>query len=81
MSRLSIEVSPNQHKQIKAMAALEGKSIKDFIIEKVLPSDEENQAMNELKRFLKKRMDLADKEPGSDKSIFDLTNDFLKSRS
>lgn len=31
MSRLSIELTPEQHKAIKAMALLEGESIKDWL--------------------------------------------------
>ena len=34
MSRLSIEVTPEQHNAIKAMALLEGKTIKDLILKK-----------------------------------------------
>ena len=44
MSRLSIEVTPEQHQLLKAMAALQGKSIKDFILDKILPQEEAEQA-------------------------------------
>lgn len=36
MSRLSIEISERQHQKIKALAALSGKSIKEYILEKTL---------------------------------------------
>lgn len=35
MSRISIEVSDEQHTQIKVMASLRKKTIKDFIIENI----------------------------------------------
>jgi hypothetical protein len=37
MSRLSIELTPEQHNAIKAMALLEGESIKDFVWKLVEP--------------------------------------------
>ena len=38
MSRLSIEIDPDQHRQIKTLATFAGLSIKDYIIQKTLPS-------------------------------------------
>ena len=37
MSRLSIEVTPEQHQRLKAMAALAGQTIKEYILERALP--------------------------------------------
>ena len=37
MSRLSIEIEPEQHRQIKTLATFEGLSIKEFILRKALP--------------------------------------------
>ena len=36
MSRISIDVTPGEHQKLKAMAALQGKSIKDYVIERTL---------------------------------------------
>lgn len=36
MSRLTIEIDPEQHRMIKALATISGLSIKDFILEKTL---------------------------------------------
>lgn len=36
MSRISIEVTDDQHQKLKALAALKGKSIKDFVLERTL---------------------------------------------
>ena len=35
MSRLSIELTPEQHNAIKAMALLEGVNIKEFVVKRV----------------------------------------------
>lgn len=37
MSRLTIDISPEQHKSLKAMAALEGKTIRQYAIERLFP--------------------------------------------
>jgi hypothetical protein len=56
MSRLSIEITEQQHQQIKAMAAISGLSIKDYIIEKTLHeesySKEELAALEQLKEAI-----------------------------
>ena len=36
MSRISIDVTDDEHKRLKAMAALRGKSIKDYVLERTL---------------------------------------------
>lgn len=38
MSRLSIEIQPEQHRQIKTLATFSGMSIKEYILSKTLPS-------------------------------------------
>ena len=37
MRRLSIEIEPEQHRQIKTLATFAGLSIKEFILSKTLP--------------------------------------------
>lgn len=36
MGRISIDVTDDEHKKLKAMAALRGKSIKDYVLERTL---------------------------------------------
>jgi uncharacterized protein (DUF1778 family) len=38
MRRLSIEIDQEQHRQIKTLATFAGLSIKDYILQKTLPS-------------------------------------------
>ena len=40
MSRLSIEIEPEQHRQIKTLATFDGLSIKEYILRKTLYSDD-----------------------------------------
>lgn len=39
MSRLTIEIEPEQHRQIKTMATFAGMTIKDFILARTLGDD------------------------------------------
>lgn len=72
MSRLSIEITGQQHQQIKALAALKGVSIKDYILQASLPPtkreslleeeleiDNEEAALAELMEILKPRIKAA----------------------
>jgi uncharacterized protein (DUF1778 family) len=59
MSRISIDVSSEQHQKLKAIAALKGMSIKDFVIESTLGASEgnpEREALADLERMLDERM-------------------------
>lgn len=62
MARLTIEISEQQHQSIKALAALQGKSIKEYAIQRLLPlADDEERAMKELEAFLKPRIEAAER--------------------
>ncbi|MBI1194841.1 MAG: DUF1778 domain-containing protein [Gammaproteobacteria bacterium] len=67
--RLSIEITPEQHQRLKAAAALQGKSIKDYVLERTLPDLERHGALRELETFLKPRLEEAKKGSYSSKSI------------
>ena len=67
--RLSIEVTQEQHKRLKAAAALQGKSIKDYVLERTLPDLEEQTALQELEAFLKPRIEAAKRGQFSTESV------------
>lgn len=67
--RLSIEVTQEQHQRLKAAAALQGKSIKEYVLERTLPDLEERIALQELEIFLKPRVESAKKGKFSAKSV------------
>jgi hypothetical protein len=58
MSRLTIDMTDQQHQSLKALAALQGKTIKQYALERLLPtSGGGEQAWSELKDFLNKRIE------------------------
>lgn len=48
MTRLTIDVSGEEKQQIKALAALQGKTLKDYVLERVLPNTNETKEINAL---------------------------------
>lgn len=80
MSRLSIEVSADQHQKIKALAALQGKSIKDYILSKLFSSSNEDEqaALKELEDVLSSRIQQAKESPVSQYSIQQITDRVLE---
>ena len=62
MRRLSIDVTPEQHQRLKAIAALSGMTIKEYVLERVLPPvpelDDlsEEDALRQLEAVLKPRL-------------------------
>jgi K+/H+ antiporter YhaU regulatory subunit KhtT len=75
MSRLSIEITPEQHQRLKAVAALQGKTIKEYILERALPLPSErsvssqDEALRQLEVFLKPRIEAAERGEFSSKSV------------
>ncbi|HKT16374.1 MAG TPA: antitoxin [Allosphingosinicella sp.] len=57
MSRLTIDITDKQHQSLKALAALQGKTIREYAIERLFPVDlKEDQAWEELKTLLSQRI-------------------------
>ena len=81
MSRIIVDVSGEQHQVIKALAATEGKSIKEYVLERILPPTEggdEQAAWDELKSLLESRIESAKKHGASTASIADITEQKLR---
>lgn len=64
--RLSIDVTAEQHQKIKAVSALSGQSIKEYVLERVLPSDKSMQALDD---FLEPRIIAAERGMVVEKSV------------
>ncbi len=83
MRRLSIEITPEQHHRLKAVAALRGKSIKDYVLERVLPSASEatitsdEEALRQLEAFLIPRIEAAERSEISSKSVEQIFNEVI----
>ena len=57
MSRLTIDVTDQQHQALKAMAALAGKSIKQYTLERLFPpATPKDGALEELKLLIAERV-------------------------
>jgi hypothetical protein len=61
MSRLTIDVTEQQHQALKALSALEGKSIRQYALERLLPAADasEEAALRALKNLLAGRVEEA----------------------
>ena len=55
MSRLTIDITDQQHKSLKALAALQGKTIKQYALERLFPADGD-QAWQELRSLIGTRI-------------------------
>ncbi len=76
--RLSIEITADQHQRLKASAALQGKSIKDYVLDRTLPDRNEEAALKELEAFLKPRLDAAKRGEWSDQSVDEIVGEVLR---
>lgn len=57
MSRLTIDITDQQHQSLKALAALQGKTIKQYALERLFHGDADaDQAWQELKKLLGNRI-------------------------
>ena len=84
MRRLSIDVTPEQHQRLKAIAALRGQTIKEYVLERVFPDipdmDDmsEEEALQALEDFLKPRIEAAERGEISSRSINDILEETLR---
>lgn len=80
MSRLTIEVTEQQHQSIKAMAALQGKSIKEYAIQRLFTfTPDEERAMQELKALFDQRIAEALRGEVSEQSISEIAKEVIHS--
>lgn len=57
MSRLTIDMTDQQHQSLKALAALQGKTIKQYALERLLPDNlDTDLAWQELNNLLRARI-------------------------
>ena len=75
--RLSIEITPEQHQCLKASAALAGKTIKAYVLERVM-ADIAEGGTSELQALLKRRVAQAKQGSLSSKSVDQIVDDVLR---
>lgn len=54
VSRLTVDMTNEQHRRLKALAALEGKTIREYTLERLFPSEE--QSWRDLQALLRDRI-------------------------
>ena len=72
MSRISIEIPPEQHKRLEALAALEGRSIEDYVLKRTLAAargSDEEQGVLALEAILNERIRRAEAGEVSDQTV------------
>ena len=78
MSRLTIDITSQQHQSLKALAALQGKTIKQYTLERLFPVDDgDDQAWQELETLLRTRIDAGLAGKVSAKSVHEILDEEL----
>jgi len=78
MSRLTIDLSDQQHQSLKALAALQGKTIKQYALERLFPGGvDADRTWQELKAVLGARIDEGLAGKVSAKSVGDILDEEL----
>jgi hypothetical protein len=78
MSRLTIDLTAPQHQSLKAMAVLEGKTIKQYAIERLFPDQSDSdEAWEELKALLRSRVEEGLAGKISSKSVDEILEEAL----
>ena len=84
MPRLSIDITSEEHQKLKAIAALKGESIKDYVLKRTLgdaPAVDgmsEDEAVAALADFLRPRIEQARRGEFSTKSMTDIRHEAHK---
>ena len=69
MSRISIDVTDAEHRKLKALAALNGQSVKRFVLARTLGDQAQDADLSELEELLDKRIDRAKAEGTSKRTV------------
>ena len=78
MSRLTIDITDQQHQNLKALAALQGKTIRQYAIERLFPDDViGDSAWLELKALLAARVEAGLTGKVSNKSVAQILGEEL----
>jgi len=72
MSRISIDVTAEQHQRLKAMAALQGKSIKEYVLASTLGAQGADSALAELEALLERRIQTTRAEGTSGRTVAEI---------
>lgn len=79
MGRLTIDITDQQHQALKAMAALQGKTIKEYALERLLPEAGDEDGLAGLRSLLATRAAEAGRGEVSDKNVSEIATDVMQS--
>ncbi|MDW7646362.1 MAG: hypothetical protein SCI25_15135 [Desulfuromonadales bacterium] len=79
MSRLTIDITEQQHQALKAMAALEGKTIKQFTLERLF--DAQETELNDIRTLLAERVAQAQRGEVIKGSISEIAEQAIRAES
>ena len=71
-------MTTSQHQKLKALAALQGKSIKEHVLERTLPDSDQAAALKELEDFLKPRFEAAKRGEWSEQTVDEIVAETLQ---
>ncbi|MDH5609845.1 MAG: hypothetical protein OEY56_10220 [Cyclobacteriaceae bacterium] len=80
MSRVVIDVTKEEHQKIKALAALHGKSIKNYVLDQILPAKDDKD-WTELQTLLADRINRTEATAPVSKSFEELTQEIIQAKS
>jgi hypothetical protein len=72
MSRISIDVTKEEHQRLKAMAALQGLSIKEFVLSRTIGEQALDADLAELEALLDQRINRARTEGTGSRSVAEI---------
>ncbi|MGO9170859.1 MAG: antitoxin [Rhodomicrobium sp.] len=79
MSRLTIDITEQQHQTLKATAALQGKTIKQYALEKLFPpASDEEQAWADLQTLVEQRIAESSAGAVSSKTFDEIVDEELR---
>jgi hypothetical protein len=76
--RISIEVTDTQHKILKANAALQGQSLKEYVLERTIPTPDEETALKELEAFMRPSVEAVYRGERSDQTLDEIFDDVIQ---
>ena len=69
VSRISIDVTDAEHRKLKALAALNGQSVKRFVLARTIGDQAQDADLSELEQLLDRRIDRAQKQGASRRTV------------
>lgn len=81
MSRLTIDITEQQHQTLKIIASLSGQTIKQYALERLLPTGDQQQALQELKSLLLERLAAAERGEVDERSMVEIAEDAIRETS